>query len=118
MLKPKSRQVLDIIAGNPKLSAKKAYQEVHETSNDRTAITNAYKLLRKPESQIYLQKHTQLARQQVVRLAQEAKNENVQLSASQDILDREYGKPTQRTEVHSTKVSVTLNLAGKVDSPS
>lgn len=107
-LKTKSKQVLDLIAGDPKLSQTDAYQMVH-SGNRQTARTNAYKLLRKPEAQIYLQKHVNKARVKIVELVGSTKDE-VALNASKDILDREYGKPTQRTENLTTAVNLNLSL--------
>lgn len=115
MLKPKSRQVLDKLAGDAKLSATEAYLQVHKTTNRRSATSNAYKLLRKPEAQIYLQKHVDNARSSIVKLSKEAKNEGVRLSASQDILNREYGTATQRQEVKTQVVTLNLNLSDIVN---
>lgn len=94
-LKQKSKETLDLIASDPKISATEAYSRTHATSNRTTARTNAYKLMRKPEAKIYLQKHIDRARRRVVELVDKGKDENIQLKASQDILDRSYGKPSQ-----------------------
>lgn len=109
MLKPKSRQVLDIIALDPKISATEAYLKVHGTDNRTTATTNAYKLLRKPESQIYLQKHIDRARNTVVELL-DSKKDDIRLRSADSILDRALGKPTQRTEVETTGITLNIDL--------
>lgn len=110
-LKQNSKQILDVIAGQTKRNATKAYKEVHPTASTVTAATNAYKLLAKPEAQIYLEQHITKARNKVVELIDSPK-ENIALMASQDVLDRERGKARQVTEVRSTSLALTIDLTG------
>jgi hypothetical protein len=112
-LKQKSKQTLDIIAGNPKISATQAYLETHSTANRVTAGTNVGKLLRNPAAQIYLKKHTDKAKQTIVQLMETAKDET-KLNAAKDILDREYGKATQRVEQSTTGVILTIDLTSSL----
>lgn len=107
MLKANSKKVLDIIAGQTKQNAKRAYMEVYPDAKPTTAEVNASNLLKKPEAQIYLQKHVDKAKKTIVTLMDSDKDE-IKLRASSDVLDREYGKATQKTE--NTNTSVTLNL--------
>lgn len=107
-LKGKSKATLDLLASNPKLSATDAYLQTHATENRTTASTNAYKLLQKPLAQVYLQQHVSRAKERVVELV-DSEKEDIALRASTDILDREYGKATQKTEVQSFNIEAILN---------
>jgi hypothetical protein len=113
-LKPKSKQVLDIIAAQPKTNATEAYLQVHGTDNRVTAATNAYKLLQKPESQIYLEKHIDRARDTVIQLLNSDKDE-IRLRSSQDILDRSHGKATTRIEQQTTGVTLNIDLTSSLE---
>lgn len=113
-LKANSKRILDIIASQPKQNATKAYMEVHPEASPVTARNNASQLLKKPEAQIYLQKHIDKAKETVVQLMNSSKKDEIRLNASKDILDREYGKATQRTEIKGTIVSVQMDLTSTV----
>lgn len=112
MLKTNSKRILDIIAGQSSQNATKAYQEVHPTAKYITARANAYKLMTKTESKIYLQKHINKAVTNIVDIADNAKSEGVRLSANQDILDRTQGKATQQIQTTSNVVVINLDLSG------
>jgi len=109
MLKENSKRTLDIIAGQKKQNATAAYKEVHPNASDITAAVNSYRLLQKPEAQIYLEKHITKARNKVVQLV-ESKKEGIALQASEAVLDRALGKATQRTEVQTTGVTINIDL--------
>jgi len=113
-LKPKSKQVLDIIAQNPKISATDAYLRVHKTENRSTAADNAYQLLRKPSAQIYMEKHVSKATNTIVDLM-DSEKDDIRLRASVDVLDRIHGKATQRTEVTSTGITLNIDLTSSLD---
>lgn len=113
-LKTKSKEVLDIIASDPKISATQAYLEVHNTENRVTAGTNVGKLLRKPSAQIYLKKHTDKARETVVQLL-DSEKDDIRLRASTDILDRTHGKATQRTEVTTQGITLNIDLTSSLE---
>lgn len=115
-LKRNSIQILDIIAGQEAQNATAAYKLVHPAANDNTARANSYKLMAKPEAQIYLQKHIDKARSKIVSLV-DSQKENIALLASQDILDREHGKARQTTEVRSTSVAFSIDLSGEDITP-
>lgn len=114
MLKRNSKKILDIIAGQEAQNASQAYKMVHKEASDLTARNNVSQLLKKPEAQIYLQRHTDKARNRVVELVDSSKEE-VALNASKDVLDRVFGKATQRTETHSTVVNLNLSLQDVTD---
>jgi hypothetical protein len=107
-MKPKTKAFLDEIAINPKQSNVDAYLKTHKTINRKSAGASAAKLLAKPSSTIYLEQHINKARNRIIDLVDSASKEEIQLRASQDILDRSYGKATQRNEI--TKSGITLNI--------
>ena len=115
-LKENSKRILDIIASQPQQNATEAYRQVHPEAGDVTARTNAHKLLKKPEAQIYLQKHIDKAKSKVVELI-DSKNEKIALGASEAVLDRALGKATSRIEHSGGVISVQLDLTGTVTPP-
>ena len=107
-MKPKTKAFLDEIAKNPRQSNVDAYINTHKTNNRKSAGASASKLLAKPSSVIYLEQHIDKARNRIIDLVDSASKEEIQLRASQDILDRSYGKATQINEI--TKRGITLNI--------
>ena len=114
MLKPKSIATLDALITDPKQTNTQAYMKVHNTQNKMSAGNNVSKLLKKPEAQIYLKKHIDIAKNKIVELTQRGKDE-VSLRASQDILDRSFGKATTRMDVHTEAVVISLDLKSSLD---
>lgn len=112
-LKANSKKILDIIASGTAQNATQAYRQVHTGASDITARTNSHKLLQKPESQIYLQQHSDMARNKVVELLN-AKKEEVQLASAKDILDRVHGKAVQQIEQRTTGVTLTIDLTSSL----
>jgi hypothetical protein len=112
-LKTNSQRVLDIIATQETRNASAAYKQVYPNASDITARSNAYQLLQKPSSQVYLQQHTSKAVENILELANSAKSELVRLNANQDILDRNFGKATIKQEQVSTGVTLVINLTGE-----
>lgn len=117
MLKTNSKKVLDIIAAQKKRNASLAYKEVHPDAGGVTARTNAYKLMAKPEAQIYLQEHIVKAKSTVVELM-DSEKDDIRLRSAQDVLDREHGKATQRLEQHSTGVTLVVDLTHSLSTDS
>lgn len=110
-LKPKTRQFIDKLIEEPKLSQTEAYIQTHETNNRNTAKVEASKLLTKPNVQIYKASAVGKAKRRVVELVG-SNNESIALKASQDILDRTEGKAVQRHETENRSVEVKLDLSG------
>lgn len=108
-LKRNSKKVLDIIATQKKTNATAAYKQIHTNASDVTARTNAYKLMQKPQAQIYLQEHIDNAKSTIVYLLQSEKDD-IKLRAAEAILDRELGKATQRTEVQHNSITLNIDL--------
>ncbi len=114
-MKDKTKAFVDELLAHPKLSQTEAYIRTHNTSNRKSAGVSASKLLAKPSVQIYMQVHTDKARQRIVSLVDNAKKEEIQLRASQDILDRTYGRPTQRAEVVASGVTLNIDLTSALE---
>jgi len=107
-LKTNSKRILDIIASDKSMNQTQAYKQVHPNASDNTARNNASQLLKKPEAQIYLQKHIEKASNKIVELVNNDKPD-IALRASQDILDRTQGKATIKTENTTyTDINITL----------
>lgn len=98
------------MAQQPALNQTQAYKQIHPTASDNTARNNASQLLKKPEAQIYLQKHIDKAKTKVVALV-DSENEQVSLKASEAILDRALGKATQQIQTTSQSVVFSIDLS-------
>lgn len=94
-MKPKTREFADKLINNPKMNQQDAYLATHKTKNKPTARVNASVLMSKPSVQIYLDGHIKKAQRKVVELIGNDKPD-IALRASQDVLDRHYGKPLTR----------------------
>lgn len=110
-LKANSKRILDIIASQPGINQTEAYKQVHPTASDNTARNNASQLMKKPEAQIYLQKHIEKAKNTIVELLDSEKDE-IRLKSADSILDRSLGKATQRVQVQSEQVTISIDLTG------
>lgn len=110
-MKPKTKAFADTLLANPKLSNTEAYMRTHKTTNRRSASVSASKLLATPSVSIYLAKHVDAARMRIVQLVDGAGKEEIQLRAAQDVLDRSYGKATQRTEGVATGITLNIDLS-------
>lgn len=106
-MKPKTKQMVDLLMADPKLSQTEAYIRTHRTTNRNVARSEASKTLSKPSIQIYMKKHTEIAKRRIVALTGSEK-QDVALRAAQDILDRTYGKATQKQE--SQSINLNLNV--------
>jgi hypothetical protein len=110
-LKPKTKQLVDNLLENPKLSQTQAYIDIHGTTNRDSARATASALLAKPNVQIYKESAVKKAKTRIVTLI-ESQNESIALKASQDVLDRTEGKAIQRNETTARTVEVKLDLTG------
>lgn len=110
-IKEKTREFIDLMNDNPKLSATEAYIRTHSTTNRITAGTAASKLLKKPSVIGYKDSAVKKAKRRIVTLI-ESDNESIALKAAQDVIDRNEGKSVQKTENLSRVVEVKLDLSG------
>jgi len=111
-LKANSKKILDIVAGQPNQNATQAYREVHPTATPNTAMSNAYKLMQKPEARIYLEKHSEQAKSTVVELMAKGHKDETRLNAAKDVLDRQFGRAVQQVQATTTSVSLSIDLTG------
>lgn len=114
MLKANSKAVLDIIATQKKRNASKAYKEVHPDATNASAIALASALMAKPEAQIYLQQHVNKAKARIVELV-DSEKEDIALRASESILNRELGTPTQRIAQTTSGITLTIDLTSALN---
>ena len=108
-MKPKTKTFINKLVSDPKISATQAYLDTHTTTNRNSAKASASKLLTSPNVQIYLNEHIERARNRIVDLVSSNKEE-IALRASDSILDRSLGKPTQRLETNNQVVSINIDL--------
>jgi len=110
-IKPKTKQMIDLMNDNPKLSAAEAYIQTHSTVNRNTAKTGASKLLQKPSVIGYRDSAVGKAKRRIVSLI-DSDNESIALKASESVIDRNEGKAIQKSESTSRTVEVKLDLTG------
>jgi len=110
-IKPKTREFIDLLNADPKLSATEAYIRTHSTESRVTAKNAASKLLQKPAVIGYKDAAVKKAKRKIVSLV-DSSNENISLKASQDILDRNEGKAVTKQEITQKTVTVKLDLSG------
>ncbi len=109
-MKPKTKAFAAELLSNPKLSQTEAYLRTHGTTNRKSASVSASRLLATPSVGIYLEEHVNNARKRIVQLVDGAGKEETQLRAAQDVLDRHYGKATQRVEQTTTGITLNIDL--------
>ena len=110
-IKPKTKQMVDMLLEDPSLSQTEAYIRTHDTDNRLNAGIAASKILKKPNVQIYKDSAVKKAKSRIVSLV-DSDNENIALKASQDIIDRTEGKAHHKDEQVSRTVHVSLDLTG------
>jgi phage terminase small subunit len=127
-LTDKQKAFADALLNNPQASAAQAAEETYNIENKHIAEVIGSENLKKPEIIRYLQQNAseaELVMLDIMRTSQKyaktgsregAAYASVGVSAAKDILDRVHGKATQRTELISKKVSVTIDLTGQATS--
>lgn len=110
-MKPKTKAFLDKLISDPKISQTDAYLETHATTNRATARAESSTSLAKPSSQIYLRKHIQKAKENIIEIANKSDKDETRLKASIEILDRSLGKSIQRTESQNTNLNINLEAS-------
>lgn len=109
----KQKAFADELLANPKLSATQAalrtYGKPDKPTTFKTASVIAAENLDKPSVRLYLNQHIEKAKNRVIELI-DSEKEDIALRASDSVLDRALGKPTQRVENTSTSVNLNLNL--------
>ena len=110
-IKPKTKELIDLMNDEPKLSATEAYIRTHGTDNRNTASNAVSKLLQKPSVIGYKDSAVKKAKRRVIELV-DSSNESIALKAADSIIDRTEGKAIQKTENTSKVVTVKLDLSG------
>lgn len=104
------------LLSDKKVSATEAARRSYNVTSDNSASLIASENLRKPQILAHLSANSERAEAKIVELMSSAKKEEVQLQSAKDILDRVHGKATQRTEVTTTGVTLTIDLTSSLDS--
>ena len=102
-LKPRTIAFIEEMIDNPKLSQTQAYLNTHKTTNPNSARASASQLLATPNVLIYTNNIENKAKKKIASLIDSDKEE-IALKASQDILDRNIGKPVQK------QVNANINI--------
>lgn len=105
----KQKAWADTYIDNPKAPLTEIARQTYNVTEASTASEISRQNLKKPEIQLYLDKHIDKARSRIVELI-DTDREDIALRASQDILDRTHGKATQKTEVKQQSVNVNLTF--------
>jgi hypothetical protein len=110
-IKPKTKELVDMLLENKGLTQTEAYMKLHPKANYNTAKDAASKILQKPAVIGYKSSAVGKAKRRIITLV-DSSNESIALKASQDIIDRNEGKSVQKTENLSRTVEVKLDLTG------
>lgn len=113
----KQKAFADELIRNPKQSMVKAVLKTYGKPDKPVTYGSARQIsvenLQKPSIQIYLDQHVQKAKNKIVELI-DSEKEEVALRASDSILDRVLGKPTQKVETQSTGVVFHFDLTSSI----
>ena len=97
---------------NPRDSGTQAVLATYNTKSENTAAVQAHDNLRNPKILAILGNAAEEAQKRIVELMHQKKDQRLSFDASRDVLDRTFGKATQRVESVSTGVSITIDLTG------
>lgn len=116
-LMPKTKEFLDLVVTDRKISRTQAYLDTHETNNRATAKNAASKLINRPASQIYLKKHLELAKSNKIQIMNDAmkseKTADRELAnkVAEQIMDRELGKAVQRQISENKNLNINVEAS-------
>lgn len=110
----KQKAFADHLLSEPKDSATEAAAQTYAVASRKSAEVIASENLRNPAIQFYLEEHVDKAKLKVVELIDSDKEE-IGLRASEAVLNRALGMPTQRTEVQSTGVTLVIDLTNSLN---
>lgn len=97
----------DTYLEQPKAPLTDIARQTYNVTDSKTAHDISRQNLENPRIIQYIEQHQEKARDKIVELV-DSKTERIALDASKDILDRTQGKATQRTEVKSTRITISL----------
>jgi hypothetical protein len=110
-IKPKTREFVDELLSTKGISQTDAYLKVHPKASRVTAKNAASKLLQKPAVIGYKDSAVGKAKRRIVSLV-DSTNESIALKAAQEVIDRNEGKATQKSEHTNQSISVRLDVGG------
>lgn len=105
----KQKAFANHLINNPKHSATTAAQNTYNPTTYESARAIASQNLTNPSIQLYLDEHIDKAKLKVVELI-DSNKDDIALRAADSVLDRALGKATQRTEVTTTGITLTVDL--------
>jgi phage terminase small subunit len=108
----KQQAFVQHLLDNPKDSGTKAVLATYNTKSENTAAVQAHDNLSNPKILAILGNAAEAAQNRIVELMHQDKDKRLSFDASRDVLDRTFGKATQRIESTSTSVGITIDLTG------
>ncbi len=106
----KQKAWADTYIANPKAPLTDIARQTYNVTEASTASEISRQNLKKPEIQIYLESHIDKAKSRIIQLI-DSDREDIALRASQDVIDRTHGKPTQIQQ--SQSISFIQHLSNK-----
>lgn len=107
-LTKKQKAFADLYIANPKAPNTDIVKMVYNVTDTNNANQIARQNLQSPTVQIYLNSHVDKAKERIIELI-DSKREDIALRASQDVIDRTHGKPTQIQQSQSVSFVQHLN---------
>ena len=108
-LTDKQKAFADDRLENPKTSRTESAMKTYNTLDKKTGAVIASRNMSNVNILVYMNKHQEKAQENIIDLADNAKNESVKLKANVDILDRVHGRSVART------VKVTGTIESLID---
>jgi len=108
------QKALEDLAIKKGITRTEAAMQVYDCKNYSSAANVATSNLRKPQVQLYREKHILKAKNKVVQLI-DSENEAIALKASDSVLDRTLGKPSQSIQMQSTNTNVNIDMKPSAD---
>lgn len=111
MLTPQQKAYADAKLNNPPtISKSHLIREINPNITKGTAQQLVKQYENNQSISIYTDEQINQASNNIVDIANNAKNENVKLSANQDILDRTQGKAIQQVQTTSKTININIDL--------
>jgi len=111
-LTPKQKAFADRRLAHKKESLTESAYQTYNITDRRTASVVGAQNMTNPSILLYLEQNKDKAQLKITELI-DSDNERIALDASKETLDRTVGKPTQRTEVRSEHLHLSLDLTGE-----
>ena len=113
LLTDKQKAANDEYINNPKISKTEAIVRTYNVASRKNASAMVPKTFNTPAARRYREDQVERAANNIVEIANDKKvRPDVRLKANQDILDRNDGKATQKTENKSQTVKIIADFTG------